>query len=123
MSKATIKDYEEITEVINRYVQGVSLGKSEVMKPSFYKDATMYGYVQGVGPSEGPIQSLYDIVDQGGPAPNLKGRIDILDLEGTAASARVVLEDAQVVIYTDFHHLLKIDGEWKIISKIFHHHS
>ncbi|MDF2569602.1 MAG: hypothetical protein K0R55_1206 [Sporomusa sp.] len=123
MSRAITKDYEEIVEVINRYVKGVILGKSEVMKPSFHKDATMYGYVQGVGLSEGSIQNLYDVVDQAGPAPNLKARVDILDLEGTVASARVVLEAEQVVIYTDFHHLLKIDGEWKIISKIFHHHS
>lgn len=122
MSRARIKDYEEIMEVLNGYVKGVASGKSEVMKPSFHKDATMYGYVQGVGLSKGSIQNLYNVVDQGGLAQDLKARIDILDIEGTVASARVVLEDVHGSTYTDFQHLLKIDGQWKVISKIFHQH-
>ncbi len=123
MSRALVKEYEEIVEVINKYVQGVVSGKSEIMKPSFHKDATMFGYVNDVGLSEGSIQNLYDVIDKGGPAPNLKARIDILDLEGTVASARVILEDGGTVIYTDLHHLIKIDREWKIVSKMFHHHA
>lgn len=123
MSRATIKDYEEIMKVLNAYVQGGVSGKSEVMKPSFHKEATIYGYVQGVGLSGGSIQNLYNVVDEGGPAQNLKARIDILDIEGTIASARIVLENVYGATYTDFQHLLKIDGEWKIISKIYHQHS
>lgn len=123
MSRALVKEYEEIVEVINKYVQGVVAGKSEMMKPSFHKDATMFGYVKGVGLSQGSIQNLYDGIDQGEPAPNIKARIDILDLEGTIASARVILEDGGTVIYTDLHHLIKIDGQWKIVSKMFHDHA
>ncbi|WP_093796538.1 nuclear transport factor 2 family protein [Sporomusa acidovorans] len=47
----------------------------------------------------------------------------MLDIEGTVASARIVLENAHGAIYTDFQHLLKIGSEWKVISKIFHQHS
>ena len=122
MSRALVKEYEEIVEVINKYVQGVVSGKSEMMKPSFHKDATMFGYVNGVDLVEGSIQNLFDGIDQGEPAPNIKARIDILDLEGTVASARAILEDGGAVLYTDLHHLIKIDGEWKIVSKMFHHH-
>ncbi|MFZ5966508.1 MAG: nuclear transport factor 2 family protein [Bacillota bacterium] len=61
-------------------VEGVGSGKSEVMKTSFHKNETMYGYVQGAGLSEGSIQNLYDVVDQGEPAQNLKARVDILDI-------------------------------------------
>lgn len=122
MSRATMKDYEEITEVLKRYVDGMAAGKSEVMKPSFHKDATMYGYVQGMGLSEGSIQKLYDIADQKQTSQDLVSRIDILDIEGTIAAARVVLEYANGPAYTDLHHLLKIDGKWKVISKIFHQH-
>ena len=122
MSRALVKEYEEIVEVINKYVQGVISGKSEMMKHSFHKDATMFGYVNGVDLVEGSIQNLFDGIDQGEPAPNIKARIDILDLEGTVASARAILEDGGAVLYTDLHHLIKIDGEWKIVSKMFHHH-
>lgn len=123
MSRALVKEYEEIVEVLNKYVQGVISGKSEMMKPSFHKDATMFGYVNGVDLVEGSIQNLYDGIDQGEASPNLKARIDILDLEGTVASARVILEDGGAVLYTDLQHLIKIDGEWKIVSKMFHHHA
>jgi hypothetical protein len=122
MSRALVKEYEEIVEVINKYVQGVVSGKSEMMKHSFHKDATMFGYVNGVDLVDGSIQNLFDGIDQGEPAPNIKARIDILDLEGTVASARAILEDGGAVLYTDLHHLIKIDGEWKIVSKMFHHH-
>lgn len=122
MSRTTIKDYEEITEVLKRYVDGMAAGKSEMMKPSFHKNATMYGYVQGVGLIEGSIENLYSITDKGGPDPNRQARIDILSVVETAAAARIVIENARGATYTDFHHLLKIDGEWKIISKIFHQH-
>lgn len=121
MSRATIKDYKGIAEALDKYVEGMVIGSSEVMKPSFYKGATMYGYALGFGLTDGSIQTLFDMVDQAGPNTNLKAKIDILGIDGTAASARVILENG--AIYTDFMHLIKIDGEWKIISKIFHQHS
>ncbi len=43
-----------------------------------------------------------------------------LSIEGTAATVRVTLEDWHGIAFTDFHSLLKIDGEWKIIAKVFH---
>ncbi|MGF6952433.1 hypothetical protein QF028_004938 [Neobacillus sp. B4I6] len=122
MSKTIIKDHDQIIEAINKYVEGVTTGKSDVMKAAFHKDAIMYGFeVDGL--VEGSIQNLYDFVDQAGPAKNLQARIDVLDIDGTVASARIALENAHDAEYTDFHQLLKIDGEWKIISKLFHRHS
>ncbi|MGF6952432.1 hypothetical protein QF028_004937 [Neobacillus sp. B4I6] len=92
------------------------------MQPAFYKDAIMYGFeVDGL--VEGSIQNLYDFVDQAGSTKELQARIDILDVEGTVASARIALGSAHGATYTDFHQLLKIGGEWKIISKLFHRHS
>lgn len=41
-------------------------------------------------------------------------------IERNAAAVRVVLEDWHGIAFTDFHNLLKIDGEWKIVSKVFH---
>lgn len=41
-----------------------------------------------------------------------------VDVFGTAAAARVVL-DYPTVTFVDFFTLLKIEGEWKIVSKTF----
>lgn len=122
MSQITIKDYQQIVEVLNTYVEGNILGKSETMKSIFHESATMYGKMND-GWIKGDIQNLYDIVDQSEPATDLQSRIDILDITESVASARVLLETKQGVAYTDFHHLIKLDGEWKIISKIFEQQS
>jgi hypothetical protein len=44
MSKTIIKDHDQIIEAINKYVEGVTTGKSDVMKAAFHKDAIMYGF-------------------------------------------------------------------------------
>ena len=124
MSKTPIKDYDEIITVVNKYIEGLISGDKEVVKQAFHKDATMYGYNTTDGFLGGSIDNLWDFMDKAGPAKNLKSRIDILDVEGTIASVRVSLEnDAYGESYTDFHQLLKLDGEWIIISKLFHLHS
>ncbi|KIL11134.1 nuclear transport factor 2 family protein [Bacillus sp. Je.9.29.b] len=122
MSKTPIKDYNQIVEVIGKYVEGLVTGKKEVMQPAFHGDATMYGYNSN-GFLGGPIQNLWDFVDKAGAAPDLKARIDVLDVEGTIATARISLEnDAYGESYTDYHQLLKVNGEWKVIGKVFHLH-
>lgn len=44
--------------------------------------------------------------------------IDRVEVFGHAANVRVVL-DYPTVTYVDFFALLKIDGEWKIVSKVY----
>ena len=44
--------------------------------------------------------------------------ITMVDVTGDAAVARIVL-DYPTVVLTDYMSLLKIDGEWKIVNKIF----
>lgn len=41
-----------------------------------------------------------------------------MNIEGTAAQARIKIEMEKVILY-DYMNMLKINGEWKIVSKIF----
>lgn len=43
----------------------------------------------------------------------------MVDVTGNAAVARIEL-DYPAAFITDYFSLLKIDGEWKIMNKIFH---
>jgi hypothetical protein len=47
-------------------------------------------------------------------------KIDILSLnvEGNAAQAKIKIDMQKVILY-DYMNLLKVGGEWKIVSKIF----
>lgn len=43
-----------------------------------------------------------------------------MQVVGTAATVRVVLGNWHGMSFTDFHSLVKIDGKWTIVAKIFH---
>ncbi|EJM69986.1 hypothetical protein PMI29_01691, partial [Pseudomonas sp. GM49] len=45
-----------------------------------------------------------------------------IDIVGTTASARVDTDNLSGFRFTDFFHLLKVEGEWTIVSKIYYSH-
>lgn len=121
MSNATshVSDAEAIARTIQKYIDGGISGRSADMKPAFHEGATIYGYI-GQELFGGPIQGLFDWNDQNGPASELKGRIAALDIAETIATVRLELDNWTGHRFTDMFTLLKTDGEWKIISKVFH---
>ena len=114
-----LKDYQEIKETVMLYVRGCAAGDVELTKKAFHKDAVMFGYFNGQL-CAGSIDSLYGAIEQLGADSATKSEIDILEVTGTAATVRVVLEDWHGLGFTDFHSLVKIDGKWQIVAKIFH---
>ncbi len=124
MSNAAIEvsAHGVITKAIQPYIDGMKSGKGDDMKPAFHKDATIFGYA-GADLFGGPIQQLFDWSDQSGPAAELQARIASIDLAETVATVRLELTNLNGARYTDMFTLLKVDGEWKIMSKVFHLHS
>lgn len=118
---ANISDYDAITAVVQHYIDGARSGKGADMKPAFHEEATIYGYV---GPDlfAGPIQGLYEWNDENGPAKDIESRIVSIDIVGTVASVRLESDNWTGHRYTDFFNLLKLDGQWKIMNKVFHSH-
>lgn len=114
-----IKEYQEIKDVVMQYVNGCATGDVELTQKAFHKDAIMYGYLNG-NLCAGSINVLYDAIKQLGGDSATQSEIDILEVAGTAATVRVVLENWHGMRFIDFHSLVKIDGKWQIVSKIFH---
>ncbi|WP_458720845.1 nuclear transport factor 2 family protein [Candidatus Nitrosocosmicus sp. R] len=114
------QDYEDAVVTVALYVEGLRMGNVTVLSQAFHKDAIMYGYLDGKL-LHGPIKNLYDFVEKNGPAPNIKTRIDVLAITPTTAVLHVDMEnDALGANYTDFHTLIKLDGTWYIIAKVYH---
>ncbi len=115
-------EHEAIAEVVQHYIDGARSGKGDDMKPAFHEDATIFGYA---GPDlfAGPIQLLFEWNDNNGPASELEARIAAIDLAGTVATVRLELDNWTGSRFTDLFTLLKVDGEWKIINKVFHLHT
>ena len=119
MEKIHVSDYEAVLETVGKYTEACKAGKSDIMKPAFTDNALMYGYLNGEY-YHGSIEALYGAVDAFGPAPETLARVDVLNIEGTAAVARVTLENWHGLSFTDFHSLIKENGQWKILAKVFH---
>ena len=115
------RTYEEVVSRLSRNMsRGCASAAPRASREAFHKDAVMYGFTNGelLG---GPIKNLYDFVEQNGTAPDIKTRLDVLAITPTTAVVRVDMEkDAIGADYTDFHTLIKLDGTWHIIAKVYH---
>ena len=116
-----VKEYDEIASVVQHYIDGAISGRGDDMKPAFHEGATIFGYV-GDDLLAGPIQQLFVWNDENGPATELKAKITSIDLVGTVATVRLELENWTGYRFTDMFTMLKVDGNWKIINKVFHLH-
>ena len=116
-----LSEYDVIAKTVQHYIDGTKSGRGADMKPAFHQDATIFGYV-GADLFAGPIQQLFDWNDQNGPATGLQARIASIDIIDTIAMVRLELDNWTEHRYTDLFTLLKVDGEWKIMNKVFHLH-
>ena len=123
MSNPTyVQQYNAIVAVLSQYNEGGAKADSALMKPAFNEQATMFG-VDGDKLVGGAIQNLYDVIDNSfRPSPEAKAAIVRIDIVGTAASARVDTDNVSGFRFTDFFNLLKVEGKWTIVSKIYHTH-
>ena len=116
-----VNEHDAIAQAVQPYIDGARSGKGDDMKPAFHKDATIFGYA-GADLFGGPIQQLFDWNDGNGPATELTARIATIDLVDTVATVRLELDNWSGARYTDLFTMLKVDGQWTIMSKVFHLH-
>ena len=117
----SVNEYDAIAKTIQHYIDGARSGQGADMQPAFHKDATIFGYV-GDDLFAGPIQGLFDWNDQNGPATELEIRLASVDVFDSIAAVRLEMDNWTGHRFTDIMTLLKVDGEWKIMNKVFHLH-
>ena len=113
-------DYNAVIATASRYVDGLREGSVATIKQAFHEEAVMYGFTNGqlLG---GPISNLYSFVESNGKAAEITTRLDVLAITPTTAVVRVDMEkDAIGADYNDYLTLIKINGDWKVIAKVYH---
>lgn len=113
-------EYNAVIATANQYVEGLRIGSAESVAQAFHEHAVMYGFTNGelLG---GPINNLFEFVEKNGSAPEITTRLDVLAITPTTAVVRVDMEnDAIGADYNDYLTLIKIDGVWKVIAKVYH---
>ena len=118
-----MSEYEAVEKAAMLFVKSVGSGDSAPARELFYDEAVMFGYLDGKL-EHGPIQNLYDNIDTVGADPGYRARIDVLCIEETVAIVRV-LEDnwGGRIDFSDFLLLIKMDGEWKGVAKVYNQNS
>lgn len=126
MTKPTYTtEYKAIEQVLlNEYSEGGKQAKSEIMKPAFHDVATMYSVGENGELAGGAVtESLFPVIDNHfTPSENPTVAIAYIDITGNAAAARVDTDNLSGYGFTDYFNLLKINGKWQVVSKIFHGH-
>jgi len=121
VAPTAVHEHDAIIRTVQHYIDGARSGRGANMKPAFHDDATIFGYV-GADLFAGPIQLLFDWNDENGPAVGIEARIGSIDVAGSIANVRLEMDDWTGHRFTDLFNLLKVDGEWKIMNKVFHLH-
>jgi hypothetical protein len=114
------KETEMAKIPLNNYLQGHATGNPEFILKAFYKDARIMSFRNGklgnLGVEE--FAKLFNGTAAKDEATR-KRTIESIDISGNAAIAKIVL-DYPGIKFVDYMSLLKIDGEWKIVNKLFY---
>ena len=104
---------------LEAYMQGHATGDPAHIREAFLPTARIDGLRDGKPVSRTAEEFAAGF--NGKPADDealRKRRIDRIELHGNAGMAQVTL-DYPTVTFTDYFVLLKVDGEWKIASKVY----
>ncbi|MEM8526244.1 MAG: nuclear transport factor 2 family protein [Bacteroidota bacterium] len=112
-----ISEYEAVAKTVNYYLEGGTNSDKETLMKAFHEDADVR-FVDDKGEYKSIKASEFFGGMKPGPKSNRKTRIANINITGHAANAHLVIESEDFE-FNDYMTLLKIDGEWKIIMKIF----
>lgn len=94
-------------------------GEGDRVEKAFHPSATMkYIDAKSGEFKDVPIADYIARVKANTAKSERKIEVVSLNVEGSAAQAKIRIETATAVLY-DYMNLLKVNGEWKIVSKIF----
>jgi len=114
--------FNEITEALADYFDGIYKGEVDKLKTVFLPGAHLYSSTDGEVTDLPLVDYLARVAGRDSPASlGAKNfdRIVSIDFSGpTTAIVKVELAVAPR-FYTDFLTMLKIDGHWRIISKTY----
>ena len=109
-----------VRRALEHYLQGHATGSGEEHRKAFHPEMRM-SFMRD-GKLNHRTLDEYVAGATGKPADDeakRKRQIESIDITGNAAIAKIVLDYPSARI-TDYMSLLKVDGEWRIIGKIFY---
>lgn len=112
------KDIEDIRTVLNYYLDGGTHGDSIMFSKAFITDGQMR-YIRNDTLMNVSLKDFTTSMRNTGIKQNRKTKIESIQLNGNAASAKLTIE-YPTFYFHDFMNLLKTKDGWKIVNKIFY---
>ncbi|KUG09823.1 nuclear transport factor 2 family protein [Solirubrum puertoriconensis] len=108
---------KKIEQTLRYYLDGGTNRDQAMVTKAFRPEASMIFVREGVF----TVMPIKDYLANIKPGPKIERttRVVNIDVVGQAAQARVESEGADYRM-VDFMNLLEVDGEWKIVNKIFY---
>ncbi|EGE00011.1 hypothetical protein TMEN_6524 [Trichophyton mentagrophytes] len=112
------KEKEAVIKAAQYYVDGLKTGNVDHSRKGFHPNAGMYGWLDKDLKTV-PIQELFDMIVERGCTPELIYHMDIIAITPSTAIVEVdsELENGG---FRDHLAMVKVDGEWKTVAKLFH---
>ncbi len=111
---------EEVTRVVNLYIDGAGKGNADKLNEAFHSSARWFGTMAGVDYDLDKAGFVALMVGTPGDGGNLTAKITDITIDGTAATATVKEENFWgTLAFTDFFQLSILDGRWQITCKTF----
>ena len=117
MSFSQDSDYAKVEQTVSYYLDGGTNNDFETLKKAFHKNATMK-FIRNGEYQEVNALEFFKKVIKPGPKQNRTTQIAYINITGNVASAKLEI-DYENFGFIDYMNLIKIDGEWKVVSKIF----
>ena len=117
-----VSDYDAISRVLELCTEGEAKGDVSKLKEAFHADAHMFGDLAGER-FDVPIEELFKLAESD-PADTGNYRSRVLSVQQTGdAAVGVVAEENYwgTVSFIDYFQLARIEGDWKIVCKLFAH--
>jgi hypothetical protein len=117
-------DRQAIEATVHLYVEGMAFANGAALKKAFHPHAAIIGNYQGSVEWMSRDEFIAAVLSETPASPGTQPMMDIasIDIEGDAASVKVVDEFAGMR-FSDYLSLLKIDGRWTIVNKLYHLHT
>jgi protease I len=114
-------DYEDIEKTVSYYLDGGTNNDFETLKKAFHEQAMMK-FVSKDGYKEVNAIEFFKKVMKPGPKQNRITRIQSINIDGNIATAKLEIE-YPTFFFIDHMSLLKIDGNWTVVNKIYYRKS
>ena len=116
------KDLEEVTRLINLYIEGAGKGNADKLNEAFHSSARWFGTMGGVDYDVDKAGFVALMVESPGDAGQMKATITDIQIDGTVAVATVKEEGFWGTLsFTNYFTLSVLDGRWQITNKTFAH--